>query len=167
MSSILYLMVGIPGSGKSTWIANQVDVLEPWQYKVISRDEIRFAILKPDEDYFSRENAVFAQFIKSINDALAAGVQYIFIDATHISKASRAKILSRLRVPAGTELVVEVFCTSLPACLRRNAQRTGRARVPDGAIKNMANSFEYPWPTEFEKYNFSRIKTYRHDGGDY
>lgn len=158
MSSHLFLMVGIPGSGKSTWIANQVDVLEPWQYKVISRDEIRFAMLKPGEDYFSRENAVFAQFIKSINDALAAGVQYIFVDATHLSPGSRMKVLHRLRVPASTTLAVEVFTTPLEVCLERNDKRTGLAKVPAASIKNMEAGFIYPTMEEFTKYGFSSVK---------
>lgn len=162
MSSHLFLMVGIPGSGKSTWIANQVDVLEPWQYKVISRDEIRFAMLKPGEDYFLHENAVFAQFIKSINDAIANGVQYIFIDATHISPGSRAKVLQRVREPASTTLAVEVFTTPLEVCLERNDKRTGLAKVPAASIRSMAKGFSYPTLEEFTKYPFSSVKIWSH-----
>lgn len=166
MTVRIFLLCGIPGSGKSFWAEEQANALGD-QCRVISRDKIRFSLLKDGEDYFKRENAVFAQFVKEINDCISVGIPYIFIDATHLNKASRAKILNRLRIPAGTELAVEVFATSLPTCLRRNAQRTGRARVPDNVIKNMADSFEYPWPGEFEKYGFSRIKTYSHNGGDY
>lgn len=166
MTVRIFLLCGIPGSGKSFWAEKQANTLRD-QCRVISRDKVRFSLLKDGEDYFKRENAVFAQFVKEINDCISVGIPYIFIDATHLTKASRAKILNRLRIPAGVELAVEVFATSLPTCLRRNAQRTGRARVPDDVIKNMADSFEYPWPTEFEKYGFSRIKTYRHNEGDY
>lgn len=163
MKPILFLMVGIPGSGKSTWIANQVDVLEPWQYKVISRDEIRFAMLKPEEDYFLHENAVFAQFIKNINDAIANEIQYIFIDATHISPGSRAKVLQRVREPASTALVVEVFNTPLETCLERNSKRTGLANVPAASIKSMAKGFSKPTLEEFTKYHFSSVKIWEHN----
>lgn len=166
MSSQLFLMVGIPGSGKTTWIANQIDVLEKWQYKVISRDKIRFAMLKPGEDYFLHENAVFAQFIKNINDAIANGVQYIYIDATHISPGSRAKVLQRLRDPASTSLAVEVFTTPLEVCLERNSKRTGFANVPAATIKNMAKSFVYPTENEFVKYHFSSVKIWEHNRED-
>lgn len=162
MKSTLFLMVGIPGSGKSTWIANQIDSLEQEQYKVISRDEIRFAMLKPGEDYFLHENAVFAQFIKSINDAIANKVQYIFIDATHISPGSRAKVLQRVREPASTSLVVEVFNTPLETCLERNSKRTGLANVPAASIKSMARGFSHPTMEEFTKYHFSSVKIWSH-----
>lgn len=43
-------MSGAPGSGKSTWCRNH----GVSKYRV-SRDEIRFSVLKDGEDYFSHE----------------------------------------------------------------------------------------------------------------
>lgn len=164
----LYLMVGIPGSGKSTWISNKVKELEPEDFKVISRDGIRFAMLKPEDDYFKNENAVFAKFIKNINDCIALKIPHVFIDATHISKASRTKVLNRLRECTSCALSVEVFFTSLPVCLARNSKRIGRAFVPSSAVTRMAEQFEPPVIDEFIKYNFAFVEINNHiDEGDW
>ena len=49
----LYIMCGAPASGK-TWFAKHNLCNGPgWYY--VSRDEVRFSLLKDDEDYFSRE----------------------------------------------------------------------------------------------------------------
>ena len=53
----LYIMVGVPGCGKSTWIENNRDSYST----VISRDEIRFNMLKSDDDYFKYETKVFKE----------------------------------------------------------------------------------------------------------
>ena len=59
----VWLMCGIPGSGKSTWAKKRL--MENggiW----ISRDEVRFSMVKEDEDYFSKECEVFDKFIANI-----------------------------------------------------------------------------------------------------
>ena len=161
MTQKIFLMCGIPGSGKSFWIQNQISNNQT-QCCVISRDKIRFSLLKDGEDYFKRENAVFAQFVKEINNSIENGIPYIFIDATHISIASRAKILNRVRASNSIDLSVEVFSIPLEICLERNSLRTGREQVPPAVIKSMANQFQFPTYAEFQKYSFREIRIYEH-----
>ena len=52
----LWLMVGAPASGKSTWLKKTVPFMN--NTRIISRDEIRFALVAEDEPYFSREDEV-------------------------------------------------------------------------------------------------------------
>ena len=59
---ILYISCGVPGSGKSTFLKNHTKPNEA----IISRDEIRFNLLKDGEDYFSHENEVFDKFVDNI-----------------------------------------------------------------------------------------------------
>lgn len=135
----VYLMVGIPGSGKSTWIKSQ---LEKTGGAWISRDEVRFSMIKENEEYFSRENDVFAQWIKNINTAIKdASIENIYVDATHISEASRNKTLLRLNL-SNVKVIPVVMATPLDVCLERNNMRSGRECVPDEVINNMYRSFK-------------------------
>ena len=137
----LYLMCGIPGSGKSTYAKMNKDL----RYcKYISRDDIRYSLLKDGDDYFSKEKQVFRVFITQINQAIIMG-RDVVVDATHISRASRARVLRNLEGRCNLDKIVCICMTTpLLDCLQRNAMRSGRAKVPDKSIKEMAHNFEKP-----------------------
>ena len=141
----LYLMVGIPGSGKSTYILNHIERKDAW----ISRDQIRFSIVDVDEEYFSHEVEVFEVFVKQINEVLMdSDTENIYVDATHINKASRKKILERL-VLANVKVTVIWIKVSLYTALAQNKNRAGtRAFVPTSAIRRMYFSIEAPTTEE-------------------
>ena len=138
----LWLLVGIPGSGKSTWIREQLDSeCKHW----ISRDAIRFGMVQEGEEYFSKEKQVFNLFVRAVQADIDSNfVTDIYVDATHINEASREKLLGRLKNLENVNLNAVVFDISLETCLKRNAQRTGRACVPETAIRNMYNNFRNP-----------------------
>ena len=149
---ILYLMCGCPASGKS-WYA---DILADKMgiSHLISRDEIRFSLLKDNEDYFSHEDEVFNIFTTQIINALNIEGMCI-ADATHITRASRNKILGVLTKEfSNLEINIIWMDTSLDTCLKRNAKRTGLAKVPNGIIRRMYVCFEPPTDKEKYKYNF-------------
>lgn len=154
MTREVKLLVGIPGSGKSYWAKKEAQALEAdgFHTAIISRDAIRFSMLKPGEDYFAHENEVFDEFIRQINEALEIGIDYVFVDATHISPPSRNKTLSRLRPDPRTNLCFEEFHTPVSICIRRNAGREGLAKVPNSAIKNMSAGFRTVSNKEISNY---------------
>ena len=47
-----YIMCGIPGSGKSTFAKKITEIYEKHNISIetVSRDEIRFSLIKPGED---------------------------------------------------------------------------------------------------------------------
>ena len=137
----VYLLSGPPASGKSTWVRSQLTKGSEW----ISRDNVRFSIVKEDEEYFSHEDEVFDTFIAYINKALEdPDIHTIYIDATHLNKRARHKVLSRIRKRNISELNCVCFCVPQSVCQERNALREGRARVPAAAIENMFKSYTYP-----------------------
>ena len=69
--STLYVLIGLPGSGKSTFIAELYPKLACAAY--VSRDNIRFSLVKENEPYFSKEQEVKKLFIESINELLEDG----------------------------------------------------------------------------------------------
>lgn len=143
MKQRLFMMVGAPGTGKSTFVLNNMK--EDFIY--ISRDEIRYSLLEEGDDYFAKERKVFNEFILRINEAIMwDDYPNIIIDATHLTKASRAKVLKRLATV--DEIRAMVMTTPLEVALERNAKREGRTRVPDDVVKSMYNSFELPTKEE-------------------
>ena len=156
----LRVMVGIPASGKSTFAKMQAEQLkkENKTVSIISRDTVRFSMLKEDEDYFVHEEEVFDEFIRQINEAIKKGTDVVFADATHISVGSRRKLLSKLTPNPNTDLIFQVIDVHVAECLNRNAKREGRERVPNKAIQNMARGFKKPSETELpHSYGFQDI----------
>lgn len=144
MCKAIILMVGIPGSGKST-LAKVL--CNPEVDTIVSRDEIRFSVLGQIDSYFSKEKLVFKKFIAEINHAAAATERYVYVDATHISPASRRKVIDKIEDET-IPIYADVLNTDLNTCLLRNDLRTGRAKVPESAIRNMYNSFLPPYKGE-------------------
>lgn len=154
----LILTVGIPGSGKSSWIEKNNYTNIP----VVSRDVIRFQMLgNSKDDYFSKEDAVWKEYVHQIQCYLNNNSSVI-ADATHITKASRKKILDALNLDDKTDINIIYFDVPLDVCLERNAKRTGLARVPDEAIKGMYNKLTAP--SFNEKYLYNWIHTINENG---
>ena len=148
----LHLLVGCPGSGKSYFV-NQQEGMK------ISRDQIRFAMLKPNDEYFAKEKQVVETFVWEVNEALNSGENVVvWADATHANIKSRADFLNALNIPKNTKLVVEHFNTPLNTCLFRNGLREGRAKVPNGVVRRFFFQKQEPTIEEFEKFGFKEIE---------
>ena len=149
--SILYIMVGVPGAGKTHWAKNFIKTHPEVQY--VSRDEIRFSLLEDGDDYFSKERHVFDIFSNQITSFLREG-QSVIADATHISIASRAKLVSSLmnRGLKWKDFSIEIIFinTTLDQCARNNALRTGKEYVPKSVLKRMWYQLEPPTVNEFK-----------------
>ena len=130
----LILGMGIPGAGKSTYFKKYV----PFGNMIVSRDAIRFSMVKPDEEYFSKETEVFNEFIAQIVDALEEGYD-VYADATHLNAKSRAKVINAVMqhiIPSKISVLwVQV---DLEVALAQNELRKGtRAYVPKSVIRRM------------------------------
>lgn len=137
----LFLMCGVAGSGKSSWLQKNVS-----NAIVISRDEIRFSLIGDFDDYFAKEEEVFATFIQKIQKAIdnEEGPKEIYCDATHLTKKSRDKVLNALNLTNVENITILVVRPSLTEALKRNAQRSGRKYVPNYVIRRMWSQFERP-----------------------
>ena len=148
----LWIMSGIPGSGKSTWVRNKVaksNDTAVW----VSRDLIRFNLLEENDDYFAKENLVYDCFIENIKIWLQDDeVIDVFADATHLSVKGRAELISKIAPFENLEINCIYFDIPLEVALERNEQREGLAKVPRGVIRRMYFSQVAPAYEEgFEK----------------
>ena len=144
MKKHLYLMMGVPGSGKSTYSKSVLKYGDIY----ISRDEIRYSLLTEEDDYFAKENEVIKTFIDNIDKSLV-NEEYcgdVYADATHLSPKSRAQVLNQLK----NKDKVSVIYLDIPLniILERNAQRKGRALVPENVVRRMYNSIILPTKAE-------------------
>ena len=146
----VFLMCGVPGSGKSSWVRQRVNTYGGYH---ISRDEIRFAILNErGGDYFDYENEVIRAFVAKINELLDSDEQCIdiYVDATHLTENSRNQIMRQLHLEDAYKIAVWMK-VPLEICMVRNDMRTGRAKVPHKTIADMYNRARRPFPKDYDE----------------
>lgn len=159
MNKTLYIMCGAPGSGKTWFAKNKLMKDSNWDY--ISRDEVRFSIVKNDEEYFSHETAVFNEFVEKIAVALEWGNDNIIADATHLNWGSRRKLLQALVAYYPIEMldiIPVVIDAKLEDILERNKLRDGRARVPEETIRRMYRNISDPVKDPYKYTAIMRVK---------
>ena len=152
-------MCGAPGSGKTWFAKNKLIKDSNWDY--ISRDEVRFSMIKDDEEYFSHETAVFNEFVKKIAVALVWGSDNVIADATHLNWGSRRKLLKALKwyYPMETlDVIPVVIDAKLEDILERNKLRDGRARVPEETIHRMYRNISDPVKDPYKYTAIMRVK---------
>ncbi len=148
----VYLLCGAPGSGKTYWAQHHVKPGVAY----VSRDSIRFSLLKENESYFSREDDVYQIFWDKINSALRDGCDVI-VDQTSLTPRSRKYLIDHL---VGYKNINAIwFDTPLEVMLERNESREGLAHVPIHEVRRMYNSFKEPSYNE----GFNKIFRYKNN----
>ncbi len=139
--STLYVMCGIPGSGKSTFTGK----LKEKGVVVISTDEIRKELTGSEEDQ-SANKKVFKLAYARTEKALQSGKNVCF-DATNTSVRARAGVLKC----AGEDVRKVCICmkTDKETCMYRNENRA--RKVPTEVIMRMIKGYEEP--TKKEGFN--------------
>ena len=152
----LYIMMGIQGAGKTEYAKSLVDD----NTVHISRNEIRFNLIKPNEEYFSKEAQVFKTYIDEINDNLSKG-KNVIADDTHLTKKSRNKLFHYLKYEKDKVEPVVIFVdTPLDVCLERNETRKGsKSYVPKDVIKKAYTSLNTPSIEEQKAFGLKSMIT--------
>ncbi|SNR23193.1 ATP-binding protein [Blastococcus mobilis] len=132
-------MVGLQGSGKSTWVARHL----ARTHTVVSKDHWPNARRRE-----SRQRRVVAEL-------LAAGARVV-VDNTNPAPADRAPLIAAAR-DAGVPVRAVWMDTPAELCLARNEVREGRARVPLQGV--FATRARFLPPTTAE--GFDRIDVVR------
>lgn len=144
MNPILALMVGVSGSGKSTYANGLKTSINA---TIVEPDAIRLELTGNASDQ-SQNDKVFSLAFKRSSDLLAQG-KNVVVDATSVDKWSRSKWID-LGKKNNAEIRAYVIKTPLELAKKRNL---GRDRVvPDNVIDKQNSRLQMPTQDEgFDK----------------
>lgn len=137
----LYLPVGVPGSGKSTWVAKQLP-----EAHIISMDEMRERLTGSRADQ-SRNAEVYRICRGALARALRAGETVVW-DAQSHTWAARQGLLALAR-ESHAYVIVVYMDVPLTVALARNAGRA--VTVPEAVIVRSYRALQEPRPFEAEE----------------
>jgi len=146
--SKLYVLVGVPGSGKSTWHSEQ-DWLQDAAYISTDRYVEEFA-KNMDKTYSEVFKEVMPECVNlMVGDVVVAreAGRDIVWDQTSTTIASRKKKFNML---PNYYAIAVVFTTPEPADLimRLESRYDSGKIIPDNVVQDMINNFEYPTEEE-------------------
>ncbi len=135
------VLVGLPGSGKSTWVCGQ-------GRGVLSSDHMR-ELLADDATDQSIHARAFETLQYLLRQRLELGRPITYVDATHLTPGERAPYVVLAR-EAGAEIEAVFFDVPLAVCQARNAAR--ERVVPAAALQVMSKKLRPPQLAEgFQK----------------
>lgn len=134
---VVVLMIGLPGSGKSTYLAHH-------GCPALATDELRRLLFDDAADQRS-PSAVFALLRKILAIRLEATVPRTFVDATNLTPADR-KPLIRLAEESGYPVAGIFMDVGVEECLQRNQRR--ERQLEEDVIRRMARRQRAPTAIE-------------------
>ena len=137
MTPKMILLIGIPGSGKSTFFQRK-----------LAADHVRVNL-----DTLKTRN----REARLIDACFAEGKSFC-VDNTNLTREERAKYISKAKA-RGWQVVGCFMKSVLKDCIARNELRTGDARLPAKAVAAMSNRMELPSRDEgFDELLFAEIR---------
>lgn len=152
----LTLLIGIQGSGKSTYAAS---LMTKENSRCVNKDLIRENLSPTGEWSHEIESQVNKIEHEAIMNFIDLGIDLIVIDATNLS-LSRIDKFENIALKHGYhfEPIVLESSFNLDLCISRNAKREGRAKVPESVIRSFFNTFVRILPILMRrKYQFKLV----------
>jgi predicted kinase len=140
MNNTLYITVGLPGSGKSTYVKN---FIKDKEIEYLSSDSLRAIYGKSEEDQ-TVTPLVFGHIKRKVDEFLKDG-KNVLVDATSVNRKERSDYINTAK-KYGAKVVAIVFKMDRQGLIDRNKKRgeQGGREVPTFVIDKMLNKFEEP-----------------------
>ena len=140
MNNTLYITVGLPGSGKSTYVKN---FIKDKEIEYLSSDSLRAVYGKSEEDQ-TCTHQVFGHIKRKVDEFLKDG-KNVLVDATSVNRKERSDYINTAK-KYGSKVVAIVFKMDRQGLIDRNKKRgeQGGRVVPDFVIDKMLAKFEEP-----------------------
>ena len=136
----LYITVGLPGSGKSTYAK---EFIKGKDIEYLSSDSLRAVYGKSEEDQ-TVTPLVFGHIKRKVDEFLKDG-KNVMVDATSVNRKERSDYINAAK-KYGAKVVAIVFKMDRQGLIDRNKKRgeQGGRVVPDFVIDKMLAKFEEP-----------------------
>ena len=138
------MLIGIPGSGKSTWAKTQ-------NCQVLSSDEFR-RLLSGDETNQNIHHQVFAAMRHLLRARMEIGQPATILDATNLRWSDRRPWL---QVAKKFDARAEAVFFNVPLALALERNRLRERQVPEDVIRQMHKLMQVPTMAE----GFDDVKT--------
>ena len=140
MNNTLYITVGLPGSGKSTYVKN---FIKDKEIEYLSSDSLRAVYGKSEEDQ-TVTPLVFGHIKRKVDEFLKDG-KNVLVDATSVNRKERSDYIKTAK-KYGARVVAIVFKMDRLGLIERNKKRgeQGGREVPTFVIDKMLAKFEEP-----------------------
>lgn len=147
---MLYITIGAPGSGKSTYAKElqKTHFQDGFPVVILNADELRGYYGKDETDQSVSAQAF--EFIRHALNMLLKQGFHVLIDVTSKDMRARAEFLAIARKYKVSTMAL-VFNTPLEICQARNAARS--RVVPPDVVERIYNQIVLPAPGEFNYVN--------------
>jgi predicted kinase len=134
MRSVI-VCVGLPASGKSSF-AKDLLKREPESWIRVNKDDLRLML---HNSVWSHENEEMTR--KAHDNIIRSALRNnknVVVDNTNLNKRSLRQLHKVFEGIGDIKVLHKAFNVGVEECLKRNALREGKARVPDDVIKEMS-----------------------------
>ena len=151
---MVILPVGVPGSGKSTWVDRFIEMSSHPTVKVSTDDQIEHIAAAIGKSYNETHRETDMRVLESkMRDAIKSAAirkDNIIVDRTNVQTRARDRCLSVMpNYYVRVAVVFELEKQELFARLKRRQQQTGKY-IPAGLVEQMLADYQPPTYNEFD-----------------